>query len=142
MEQAMFTNDNGYGDTYTLTEAVRSVAMESMLASEGYGNLADMLAAMLVVQPVSEQLRVLNAASRRAWRLSEDRPPQMPEEPVHIDRERMEKALAGPRFLVPDGMTAEQFVAFTTEVGRAYELGYKMGREDAAKEGGADGQDH
>jgi hypothetical protein len=28
--------------------------------------------------------------------------------PVHIDRERMDKALAGPRYSFPQGLTAEQ----------------------------------
>ena len=43
--------------------------------------------------------------------------------PVHVDRERMERALAGPRFMVPGGLTPEEIVAYIDEVAEHIETG-------------------
>lgn len=42
------------------------------------------------------------------------------DQPVHIDIERMKRALAGPRYRIPHGMTVDQIGAFMDEVSRAY----------------------
>jgi hypothetical protein len=39
----------------------------------------------------------------------------MDNEPVHIDRERMERALAGPRFTLPTGLTTEEMMQYITD---------------------------
>jgi hypothetical protein len=47
---------------------------------------------------------------REAFGLDDDDPP------VHIDVERMKRALAGPRFEIPPGLTAEQIRRFILDV--------------------------
>lgn len=42
--------------------------------------------------------------------------PELP--PVHIDIERMEKLLKGPRYMVPNGLTAEQIGEFFDAMAR------------------------
>lgn len=52
--------------------------------------------------------------------------------PVVIDRERMDKALAGPFFTLPDGLTAEQTSAVLTLVGEITRQAVDAEREACA----------
>lgn len=48
--------------------------------------------------------------SPQLWREVNDAPP------VHIDIERMKRALEGPRWMVPSGMSSEEVIAYMNEV--------------------------
>lgn len=50
-------------------------------------------------------------------------------ESLHIDRKRMDMALAGPRYSVPDGLNEAQIVAFIDAVAKAAADGAKGERE-------------
>jgi hypothetical protein len=42
---------------------------------------------------------------------------------IELDIERLERALAGPRFLVPIGMTSDELIAYLDEVAENIETG-------------------
>lgn len=44
------------------------------------------------------------------------------ESPIQVDQARMERALASPHFLIPEGLTAEQVGQFIDAVAKATEV--------------------